>query len=65
MWLSKIDFYSVIADETTYIVQIEYSLLFIRYVDVNWCQIREDFLTFIPVHDLMDLGLANVLQFTL
>lgn len=61
----KSGFYSVIADETTDIVQIEYYSLFIRYIDVNLCQIKEDFPTFVPIHDVTLLELANVLQIAL
>lgn len=42
-------FYSVLADETTDISQVEQFSLCVRYVDDK---IREDFLTFVPVYDV-------------
>ncbi|XP_044751693.1 52 kDa repressor of the inhibitor of the protein kinase-like [Coccinella septempunctata] len=58
-------FYSVLADETTDISQIEQFSLCIRYVDEETFKIREDFLTFVPVHDVTGAGLAKTVLETL
>lgn len=62
--ISKSSFFSVLAFlfETTDIAQIEQFSLCIRYLDEECMTIREDFLAFIPVQDVTDVGLANVLQ---
>ncbi|GBO02379.1 hypothetical protein AVEN_179536-1 [Araneus ventricosus] len=58
-------FYSVLADETTDISQIEQFSLCVRYVEDQSYKIREDFLTFIPVYDVTGAGLANTVLETL
>ncbi|XP_050059854.1 52 kDa repressor of the inhibitor of the protein kinase-like [Aphis gossypii] len=63
--ISKVKFFTVLADETTDITQVEQFSLCIRYFDETLMQIREDFLTFVPVDDVTGLGLANTLQNTL
>ncbi|GBL96318.1 Zinc finger MYM-type protein 1 [Araneus ventricosus] len=61
----KLFFYSVLADETTDISQIEQSSLCVRYVEDQSYKIREDFLTFVPVCDVTGAGLANTVLETL
>ncbi|GBO05324.1 hypothetical protein AVEN_138116-1 [Araneus ventricosus] len=56
-------FYSVLADETTDISQIEQFSFCVRYVEDQKYKIREDFLTFVPVYDVT--GLANTVLETL
>ncbi|GBN31399.1 Zinc finger MYM-type protein 1 [Araneus ventricosus] len=58
-------FYSVLADETTDISQIEQFSLCVRYVEDQSYKIREDFLTFVPVYDVTGAGLANTILETL
>lgn len=58
-------FYSVLADETTDISQIEQFSLCVRYVEYQTFKIREDFLTFVPVYDVTGAGLANTILETL
>ncbi|GBM63244.1 hypothetical protein AVEN_52647-1 [Araneus ventricosus] len=58
-------FYSVFADETTDICQIEQFSLCVRYVEDQSYKIREDFLTFVPVSDVTGAGLANTVLETL
>ncbi|GBN28143.1 repressor of the inhibitor of the protein kinase [Araneus ventricosus] len=57
--------YSVLADETTDIIQIEQFSLCVRYVEDQSYKIREDFLTFAPVYDVNGEGLANTVLETL
>jgi|UniRef100_A0A2S2QYD6 hypothetical protein len=45
--------------------QIEQFSICIQYVDEELIVIREDFVAFVPVHDVTGLGLATVLQNTL
>ncbi|GBM12527.1 repressor of the inhibitor of the protein kinase [Araneus ventricosus] len=61
----KCIFYSVLADETTDISQIEQFSLCVRYVEDQSYKIREDFLTFVPVYDVIGAGLANTVLETL
>ncbi|XP_060869649.1 zinc finger MYM-type protein 1-like [Metopolophium dirhodum] len=63
--VSKTNFYTILADETTDISQIEQFSLCIRYVDEQVFSIREDFLTFVPVYDISGEGLANTIKETL
>ncbi|GBM46638.1 Zinc finger MYM-type protein 1 [Araneus ventricosus] len=58
-------FYSVLADETTDISQIEQFSLCVRYVEDQSYKIREDFLTFVHVNDVTGAGLANTVLETL
>ncbi|GBM52843.1 hypothetical protein AVEN_154174-1 [Araneus ventricosus] len=58
-------FYSVLADETTDISQIEQFCLCVRYVEDQSYKIRKDFLTFVPVYDVTGAGLANTVLETL
>ncbi|GBN58887.1 repressor of the inhibitor of the protein kinase [Araneus ventricosus] len=57
-------FYSVLADETTVISQIEQFSLCVRYVEEQSDKIR-DFLTFVPVYEVTGAGLANTVLETL
>ncbi|GBN35872.1 repressor of the inhibitor of the protein kinase [Araneus ventricosus] len=61
----KTIFYSVLADETTDISQIEQFSLCLRYAEDKSYKIREDFLTFIPVYEVTGAGLANTVLETL
>ncbi|GBO21990.1 repressor of the inhibitor of the protein kinase [Araneus ventricosus] len=58
-------FYSVLADETTDISQIEQFSLCVRYVEDQSYKIREDFVTFVPVFDVTGTGLDNTVLETL
>jgi len=62
---SKSNYFSVLADETTDIAQIEQFSICIRYFEEELVVLREDFLTFVPVHDVTGHGLATVLLNTL
>lgn len=55
----KTGFYTVFADETTDITQTEQFSLYLRYFDKTLMKIREDFLTFVLVHDVGGLGLVT------
>ncbi|GBN35873.1 repressor of the inhibitor of the protein kinase [Araneus ventricosus] len=61
----KTIFYSVLADETADISQIEQFSLCLRYAEDKSYKIREDFLTFIPVYEVTGAGLANTVLETL
>ncbi|KAF0702443.1 52 kDa repressor of the inhibitor of the protein kinase-like, partial [Aphis craccivora] len=63
--ISKSSFFSVLADETTDISQIEQFSVCIRYLDEESMIVRENFLAFIPVQDVTGEGLANTLLETL
>ncbi|KAK9744053.1 protein of unknown function (DUF4371) [Popillia japonica] len=65
--IEKSRFYSVLADVTTDISRIEQFSLCIRYVDKDedGMKLREDYLTFVPVHDLAWAALAGTLKETL
>jgi len=52
--------FTVLADETTDLSGIEQFSLRVRYVDID-CNIREDFLQFVPVTDVSGKGLASVI----
>ncbi|GBN40674.1 hypothetical protein AVEN_128616-1 [Araneus ventricosus] len=58
-------FYSVLADETTDISQIEQFSLCVRYVEDQSYKIREHFLTFVPFYDVTGAGLDNTVLETL
>lgn len=61
--ISKSEFFSIIADETTDIAQVEQLSLCVRYVDEEIVKIREDFISFIPVKDVTGTGLtATILE---
>lgn len=61
--INKSKFFTVLADETTDISRIEQFSLCVRYLDNN--DIREDFLTFVPVQNVTGSGLAKTLKETL
>lgn len=58
-------FYSVLADETTDISQVEQFSLCLRYVDEDSFKIREDFLMFVPVQEVTGSALAKTVLETL
>nr|CAH7766104.1 unnamed protein product [Callosobruchus chinensis] len=51
--------FSILADETADISGVEQLSLCVRYVDNETSNIREDFVQFVPVHDVTGKGLAN------
>nr|CAH7760531.1 unnamed protein product [Callosobruchus chinensis] len=51
--------FSILADETADISGVEQLSLCVRYVDNETPNIREDFVQFVPVHDVTGKGLAN------
>lgn len=53
--------FTVLADETADISGIEQVALCARYVDLEKMIIREDFLQFVPTHDLTGKGLAKLI----
>ncbi|XP_060845979.1 zinc finger MYM-type protein 1-like [Rhopalosiphum padi] len=57
--------FTVLADETADISGIEQFSLCVRYFEFSSMQMREDFLTFVPVTDVTGMGLANTLLNTL
>ncbi|XP_050066583.1 52 kDa repressor of the inhibitor of the protein kinase-like [Aphis gossypii] len=63
--ISKSSFFSVLADETTDISQIEQFSVSIRYLDEESMIVRENFSAFIPVQDVTGEGLTNTLLETL
>lgn len=58
----KSRFFTVLADETTDISRIEQFSLCIRYIDLELYVVREDFLSFVPVHDVTGVGLARTIK---
>lgn len=63
--VSKCGFFPGLADETKDISKTEQFSLCVRYIDEDKMKLREDFLTFVPVHDVTGAALANVIQETL
>jgi len=57
--INESNFFSIIADETADISGTEQFALCVRYYDKKNKNIREDFLKFIPVHDVSGKSLAN------
>ncbi|XP_060855245.1 zinc finger MYM-type protein 1-like [Metopolophium dirhodum] len=57
--INESNFFSIIADETADISGTEQFALCARYYDKKNKNIREDFLKFIPVHDVSGKSLAN------
>lgn len=62
--IRKAKFFTVLADETTDISRVEQFSMCVRYLDSE-NNIREDFLIFVPVHDVSGPGLASSLKDTL
>lgn len=61
----KFVFYSILADGTTGISQIEQFFLCVHYMEAQTFKIGEDFLTFVPVYDATGAGLVKTLLETL
>lgn len=55
-------FYTVLADETSDVQGIEQFSLCLRYVDDELNEVREDFIKFVPVHDVSGRGLADTIK---
>ncbi|XP_063219757.1 52 kDa repressor of the inhibitor of the protein kinase-like isoform X1 [Bacillus rossius redtenbacheri] len=58
----KANYFTVLADETSDVQRIEQFSLCIRYVDPEVTELREDFLSFVPVYDVSGAGLANTIK---
>lgn len=54
--------FTVLADETTDISGTEQFSLCVRYLDIFKKEMREDFLKFVPVHDVTRKGLTTTLM---
>lgn len=52
----------MLADETSDVQGIEQFSLVVRYFDEDIHEIREDFLKFVPVHDVTGKGLATSIK---
>lgn len=63
--VSKSGIYSILADETTDIARVQQFSLCLRYVDEDISKVREDFLTFVPVHDVSGKALCTTIKDTL
>jgi hypothetical protein len=59
--VNKAKCFTVLADETADISGVEQFSLCVRFVDISEKVIREDFLQFVPVHDVSGRGLASTL----
>lgn len=63
--VKKASIFSILADETSDVSQVEQLSISVRYVDESEgnpkVRVREDFLGFLPVHDLTGQALADVL----
>nr|CAH7767474.1 unnamed protein product [Callosobruchus chinensis] len=57
--------FCILADETADISGVEQLSLCVRYLDNETSNIREDFVQFVPVHDVTGKGLANSIMETL
>lgn len=55
-------FYSILCDETTDISTVEQLTLSVRYVDVLYCVIREDFLGFIKMESTTRIAIMTAIQ---
>ncbi|KAJ8884152.1 hypothetical protein PR048_016009 [Dryococelus australis] len=55
-------FYSVLGDETSDVSQTEQFCLCVRYVDKDLVELREDFISFVAVHDVTGAGLATAIK---
>lgn len=53
--------FSVIADETADISNVEQLSLCVKYIDQANNSVREDFLQFVPIYDMTGKGIANVI----
>jgi hypothetical protein len=53
--------FSILADEATDIACIEQLSLCIRYIDLKSCNLKENFLQFIPVNDVTGEGIATAI----
>eukprot|EP00102_Acyrthosiphon_pisum_P022223 XP_016659433.1 PREDICTED: 52 kDa repressor of the inhibitor of the protein kinase-like [Acyrthosiphon pisum] len=60
--MKKAKFFTVLADETSDVQGIEQFSLAVRYFDEEVNEIREDFLKFVPVHDVTGKGLATTIK---
>ncbi|KAJ8891514.1 hypothetical protein PR048_004042 [Dryococelus australis] len=65
--VKKISFYTVTADETTVISQAEQFSSCVRYIDdyEELYNVREDFLSFVPVYDVTGEDLAEVIEISI
>lgn len=65
--VKKSTFYTVLADETSDVQEVEQFSLCVRYFDQDINEVREDFLKFVPVSDVPGNGLVitinNELQY--
>nr|XP_015916929.2 zinc finger MYM-type protein 1-like [Parasteatoda tepidariorum] len=59
--INDVTCFSILADETTDIAGIEQLSLYVRYVDKKKFNITEQFLQFIPVHDLTGKAIATTI----
>lgn len=53
--------FSVIADETADISNVEQLSLCVKYIDLDHNSVREDFLQFVPIYDMTGKGIANAI----
>lgn len=60
--VKKSVFFTILADETTDISRVEQFSFCVRYIDNESMDLREDFLTFVPVYDVTGAGIANTIQ---
>ncbi|XP_063215616.1 zinc finger MYM-type protein 1-like [Bacillus rossius redtenbacheri] len=60
--IKKAKFFTVLGDKTTDISYVEQFSLCVRYVDIDLIDIREDFLTFVPVYDVTGAGIASTIK---
>ncbi|KAJ8882753.1 hypothetical protein PR048_014566 [Dryococelus australis] len=59
---SKEKYYTVLADEISDVQCIEQFSLCIRSVDPKLIELRDDFLSFVPVYDVSGAELANTIK---
>lgn len=60
--VKKTKFFTVLSDETSDVQGIEQFSLCVCYFDKDINEMREDFLKFVPVHDVTGKGLATTIQ---
>lgn len=59
--VNEAKWFSVIADETADISNVEQLSLCVKYIDQANNNIREDFLQFVPIYDMTGKGIANTI----
>ncbi|KAJ8897981.1 hypothetical protein PR048_003341, partial [Dryococelus australis] len=60
--IKKAKFFTGLGDETTDISRVEQFFLCVGYVDIEIVDIKQDFLTFVPVYDVTEAGTVSTIK---